>query len=85
MRKKVSWLRTLQDVDEAMNAGGLTEYEVPVETIWQAQVDGGYPTTQSMDEVAARFNLQVEWIRMAKPDEVPSASPKVKIRRVDAA
>lgn len=85
MKKKISWLRILQDVDEAMNTGGLTEYEMSAEIINRAMIDGGYPTLQSIDEVAAKFHLYVEWHRMASPDEIPSSFPKRKIRRIAAA
>lgn len=84
VRKKVSWLRMLQDIDETMNTAGLTEYQVPVETTWEAQVDGGYPTMESMDDVAARFNLQVEWVRWGLIDEISLPFPKVTIRRITA-
>lgn len=84
MRRKVSWLRTLQDVDEAMHAGNLAEYEVSVETVRQAQIDGGYPTLQSMDEVAQKFGLICDFgLRMAIIDDgPPPIKPMCKFRRI---
>lgn len=83
MRKKVSWLRMLQDIDEAMNRNNLSEYEVPVEQVRLAQIDGGYPTLKSQEDVAEKFNLQLDFgpgmIDGAAP---PPIRPMCKVRRI---
>jgi len=82
MRKKVSWMRILQDADEAMSRDDLTEYEVPVEVVNEAGIDGGYPTMRSMDEVAERFNLLVDFgYSWRDGSEPPPVKPMCKLRR----
>jgi hypothetical protein len=83
MRNKESWLRVLREADKAMMRDNLTEYEIPVETVHMAGVDGGYPTIKSQEDVAAQFNLVLDfgpsWIE--KCTEPPPIKPMCKLRR----